>query len=471
MKRLLCPGLLLILFITSTFVLTSSAAGNYETQPDIQSPRLLRLTREIASAGNEAVNRFLTEIQKTGTPLVEMIPGDDKHVWVTFIWHSKEPVQNVVVFSGLTNYAYTRAVLPDIQMTKLDSTDIWFKTFKVRKDARFTYQFSINDSLIPEEDETDDSARRAKLRSDPLNAHHTEDAPGKTASGPEAESLVELPDAPAQHWIQKLGNPAGRLKRYDFRSDVLKNERSVTVYAPPGYVASGKSYPLLIVLDGEAYTDAIPTPAILDNLIAGGKIPKVVAVFVDNPRSNQPYQRTLELSCNPSFTRFLTAELLPWVRERYNVTRSSAQTAVGGASRGGLAAACAALEHPEVLGNVFSQSGFFVYKDKNWFKRVRPEVAPDNAAQEEKAWDEYGNVITEFVRRPRSAVRFYLEVGVFENTYHPSVLLANRHLRDVLLAKGYRVQYDEFAGHHSAVNFRGSLATALMFVFSPRPQK
>lgn len=113
---------------------------------------------------------------------------------------------------------------------------------------------------------------------------------------------------------------------------------------------------------------------------------------------------------------------------------------------------------------MFAQSGFFVYKDKNWFKRVGHDVAPDNVAQEEKAWDEYGTVISEFVRRPRRAIRFYLEAGIFENTYHPSVLIANRHLRDVLLAKGYRIRYEEFAGHHSTVNFRGSLATALMFV-------
>ena len=85
-----------------------------------------------------------------------------------------------------------------------------------------------------------------------------------------------------------------------------------------------------------------------------------------------------------------------------------------------------------------------------------------------RAWDEYGSVITQFVNRPRRAIRFYLEAGVFENTDHPSVLMANRHLRDVLLAKGYKINHEEFAGHHSAVNLRGSLATALIFVFEKR---
>jgi enterochelin esterase family protein len=443
-----------MLLLTNALMPSTRAAA--QTQPNLQSPRLIQLAKELATTGQQALDTFREDVQKKGTPLIEPIPGDQTHVWVTFLWFAKEPVRNVVVFSGLTNYAYTRAVLPDIQMARLDGTDVWFKTFKVRKDARFAYQLSVNDSLVPEEDETDDNARRAKLRSDPLNPHRFNDA----------ESLVELPGAPAQLWIRQSGNPAGQLKSSQFRSEILKTERSVTIYSAPGYKAEGRPYPLLIIFDGDAYTDSIPTPTILDNLIAARKIPPVVAVFVNNVRANQPYVRTLELSCNASFTRFLVSELLPWVRRRYHVTKTPASTALGGASRGALAATCAALDHPEIFGNVFSQSGFFVYKDKNWFRRAGNDEAPDNASQEEKAWQEYGSVITEFVRRPRREIRFYLEAGVFENTYHPSVLIANRHLRDVLLARGYSIQYEEFAGHHSTVNFRGSLAAALIFVFA-----
>ena len=467
MNRMIC-----LLFVITLLVATPASLSYTQPQLNLQSPRLVRLTKEIATAGENALNNFREEVRTQGTPLIEQIAGDETHVWVTFLWFAKEPVRNVVVFSGLTNYAYTRAVLPDIQMMQLPTTNIWFKTFKVRKDARFAYQLSVNDSLIPEEDETDDNARRTRLRSDPLNPRHVQDAISKTSDVVNAESFVELADAPPQHWIRQSGKPAGQLKSYQLRSEILKNERSVTVYSPPGYNAKAGPYPLLVVFDGEIYNDAIPTPTILDNLIAARKIPNVVAVFINNVPSNQPYLRTLELSCHPPFTRFLVKELLPWVRQRYNVTTRSASTAVGGASRGALAAACAALDHPEILGNVFSQSGFFVYKDKNWFKRVAHDVAPDNAAQEEKAWNEYGIVISRFVHRPRRAIRIYLEAGIFENTYHPSVLMANRHLRDVLLAKGYRIQYEEFAGHHSPVNLRGSLATALMFVFAEsRPDK
>ena len=415
--------------------------------------------------GNGALDTFWHEVETKGAPLVEPIPGDETHLWVTFLWRAKEPVRNVVVFSGLTNYAYTRSILPRLQMTELAGTNIWFITLRVRRDARFTYQFSVNDSLIPEEDEKDDSARRARLEPDPLNAHHAQDAVNKTTDAADRESLVEMPGAPVQLWMRQTGKPAGELKQYQFKSEILKNERKINVYTPAGYDTNAKPYPLLILMDGEAYTQNIPTPIILDNLIADKKVPALVAVFINNVTTNQPYARTFELSCNALFTSFLAKEMIPWIRRHYRVTSAPANTVVGGVSRGGLAAACAALEHPELIGNVSSQSGFFPYKDKNWFKRVAPDVAPDDLSQDEKAWDEYGNVMAEFVRRPRQQIRFHLEAGIFENTYHPSVLIANRHLRDVLMAKGYQVQYQEFAGHHSVVNFRGTLPTALVFLF------
>jgi hypothetical protein len=121
---------------------------------------------------------------------------------------------------------------------------------------------------------------------------------------------------------------------------------------PIGWRASA----LLIVFDGSAYLSAVPTPVILDNLIAGARIPPVVAVFIDNPNQET---RTRELTPNPEFAEFLARELLPWVHARYHVTSDPRMTVVAGSSFGGLAATYAALRHPEVFGNVLCQSGDF----------------------------------------------------------------------------------------------------------------
>ena len=60
------------------------------------------------------------------------------------------------------------------------------------------------------------------------------------------------------------------------------------------------------------------------------------------------------------------------------------------------------------------------------------------------------------------SIRFFIECGLNEGG-RPSIVITNRHFRDVLLAKGYEiVKYDEFNGGHEYLNWRGSIADGLI---------
>ena len=61
-------------------------------------------------------------------------------------------------------------------------------------------------------------------------------------------------------------------------------------------------------------------------------------------------------------------------------------------------------------------------------------------------------------------IRFSLEAGLLEDLEHgpPDQLAANRHLRDVLRAKGYCVRYGEFNGGHDYLCWRGALADGMV---------
>ena len=451
----LWPALLLVVCFQPGQQLVGSPQQASSSSP--RSPQIAELVRKVRSGDKRAVHVFWSKVRQEGTPLVETIPADTDHHLVTFLWRAESPVRSVLLISGLSNESYSRNVLPENLLSRLPGTDVWYRTVRVRSDARFTYRFSVNDSLVPAEEEKNPATREATFQPDPLNPRH--------ASGPTSASLVELPNAPPQPWIQpRPGAPTGQLTKVPFPSQVLGNQRSLTIYTPPGYYSSSRPLPLLILMDAEAYTSEIPVPAILDNLLNGGKIPPVVAVFVGNLAAGQPAARTTELSCHKHFSKFLGEELAPWIRARYRVSTVAADTILGGVSRGGLAAICAALEYPEQFGNVSAQSGFFVYKDRNWFKNADPASAPDAESQEEMAWEHYGTVMQRVAATRKLPLRFYLDIGKFENNFHPSPLIANRHLRDVLIAKGYEVKYQEFAGHHSAVNWRGTFSDALLFL-------
>ncbi len=399
---------------------------------DPASPRLDALRKEIATSGPAALERFWRRLAEEGTPLVE---GEGSERLVTFVWRGGDETRNVLVVVSPSDLGSEEGIA-GARLSRIPGTDVWLKSRRMRADARFGYAFSVNEPLTPPATEAEEEARWAALKPDPLNPRK---APEPLAS------LAELPAARPQSWIVPRPEvPKGKLVESSFRSDRLGNERILKIYTPPGYGPNGKPYDLLIVLDGRTYTSDVPGPTILDNLIAAGRIPPLVAVFVANPSAEA---RVREMSCHPPFAEFLAGELVPWVRRGYRVTDGPARTAIAGSSLGGLAAACAAVRHPEVFGNVLSLSGSFYWR--------RPDEAePEGLARQLAAG-------------PKLPLRFYLEAGLMEDRPREgtSLLAANRHLRTVLQARGNVVEYREFNGGHSILNWRGSFADGLLALF------
>jgi enterochelin esterase family protein len=63
-----------------------------------------------------------------------------------------------------------------------------------------------------------------------------------------------------------------------------------------------------------------------------------------------------------------------------------------------------------------------------------------------------------------------MEAGIWELDLYGNggnIIETSRHLRDVLIAKGYPLTYREFAGDHDRINWRGSLADGLIALLAP----
>ncbi|HXU31455.1 MAG TPA: enterochelin esterase [Thermoanaerobaculia bacterium] len=408
------------------------------------SPRLAALQKAIATGESGVLDRFWQKVAQEGTPLVEPIEGAKDEVLVTYLWRGGDETKNVLVVVSPNDLA-TPEGIAGARLTRLPQTDLWYLSRRMRNDARFAYSLSVNDSLAPLAQATpaEEEARWNALIADPKNA--------RSALDPQA-SLAELPAAPKQPWIvPHPENPAGRLEERTLQSERLGNERIVRVYTPPGYDPKGPPYPLAVILDGRTYSAEIPTPTILDNLFAAGRIPPMIAVFVANPSAES---RLAEFTCNPTFVQFLTAELMSWVRGGWRVTTEPARTAIVGSSLGGLAAACAAVSSSETFGNVLSLSGSFYWQ-------LTGDAEPEGVARR-------------LATGPKLPLRFYLEAGLMEDRQRPgspSLLTANRHLRDVLEAKGYALDYHEFNGGHSILNWRGSIAEGLAALFGTKGKR
>jgi enterochelin esterase-like enzyme len=411
------------------------------------SPRIQRITNQAEA------DVFWNEIGAKGSPLIEPIKDDPDRRLTTFLWRGNPDTQRV-----LLNFPDCSPLPADCFLRHVEGTDVWYRTMRLDHRLRTTYLLTPNAPAVgPWTQMTGDLMSQVTVRSqrDPLNPKAAWDS----AADPDlplrhGSSKLEMPDAPPQPWAEKrAGVPSGEIVKQEFASALLKNTRSIFVYLPPAYSKNTRPYDLLVVFDADKYIDVVPTPTTLDNLLSEKRIAPTVAVMIGNVDG----MRGVELPCNPAFAEFLHSELIPWLRRNYNVAREPQRVTIGGSSLGGLAATCAAYRHPETFGNVLSQSGSY------WWIPPADPSKPDSFAP-----DYDPNYVPQlFIDSPKLPVRFYLDAGSLEmdrDQNGSSILVTNRHLRDVLRAKGYEVFYREFQGAHDYLSWRGTIADGLILL-------
>ena len=280
-------------------------------------------------------------------------------------------------------------------------------------------------------------------KADPLNRHLW---PAEASDAYNQESVLELAAAPPQPWLEEKGSPAGSLTTLSLESRLLGNRRDITIYRPAGFDPKRGDTVLLFVFDADQYLGRVPVPRMLDNMIAAGVIPPVVAVFVANP---DRAARARELPDNPAFADFMATELQPRIVRETGIAVPASRTVLAGSSYGGLAAATVAMRRPEVFGNVLSMSGSF------WWS---PPGTPE---------DRQEHVAGRIAAGGTLPLRFFLSAGLFETGANGTagILETSRHLRDVLQAKGISVTYRDYAGGHDYLVWQGVLPDGLIALF------
>ncbi len=146
-------------------------------------------------------------------------------------------------------------------------------------------------------------------------------------------------------------------------------ERTYQVYVPKQYTGSEPAC-LYVGLDGVLCN----APAVIDSLIAVGKMPVTIAIFlqpgvIKNAQGEVVrYNRSNEFDMTTgTFAHFLESEVLPAVEGRstpdgrvIHLSRRAQDHAIFGLSSGGIAAFTAAWQRPDLFGRVFSGVGTFV---------------------------------------------------------------------------------------------------------------
>lgn len=164
-------------------------------------------------------------------------------------------------------------------------------------------------------------------------------------------------NAPLEHWDSLMASGRAYLDRaypgldrivavsvpepgpphqtFTLHSAILREDRAIYVYTPPGYDDAGSiSYPVLYMPDGGLDEDFPHIAKTVDSLIRLGRIPPMLVVGIPNTERRRdltgPTTVAKDSSIAPhvggsaDFRRFIREELMPEVRRRYRCTSESA---------------------------------------------------------------------------------------------------------------------------------------------------
>jgi enterochelin esterase-like enzyme len=258
-------------------------------------------------------------------------------------------------------------------------------------------------------------------------------------------------------------DPADPAKLLVTTSHPAPYTRHVAVYVPKQYVP-GKAAPFIVGADGP---DRMLFTA-LDNLIAGHRVPVLIAISIGNGSGDaQGSERGLEYdTMSGRYAEFVEKELLPLVKAKYHVklTRNPEGRATMGGSSGGSCALIMAWYHPEFYHRVLTYSGTYV--NQQW---------PSNPLTPHGAWEFHEHLIP---NSPPKPLRIWMEVGD-RDLFNPNIMrdhmhdwvVANENMAKVLADKGYHYQFvfARNAGHVDRTVKQQTLPEALEYLWQGYP--
>ncbi len=410
-------------------------------------------------------DRWWRRVAIEGCPIVSAIGRDRARV--LFLWRDPE---------GDATSSTTRRVYIDIcsvtdhhngdpaSLERIAGTDVWHWSFEVEADWRGSYGFiPVDDKRLPpsERGANGEVAPRDWWRSalglaqaDPLN-------PGVCHVGLRGQpfSAAHLPQAPLQTaWrdVDRKNRAAAdqsRLRQIAWKSARLRNSRRVWIYRT-GATVEERELPLVVLLDGQYWAEAMPVFSALDNETQAELLPPSVYVLID---SLDEKTRVRELACDEAFWEAVQQELLPIATSLAPCTRNPRRTVIAGQSFGGLAALFAGLRSPERFGCVLSQSGSFWWPGAFAQEELRPRVP--------EVPSETRDVVADLIENSKSGpsrLRIFLEAGSFEKVIRP----AGDRIYRALIGAGHEACYRVYSGGHDALCWRGGLLDGLSFLLA-----
>ena len=271
---------------------------------------------------------------------------------------------------------------------------------------------------------------------------------------------------------EKPGVPKGVVTEYEMADSKAfpGYGRKWALYVPAQYDAS-KEAALMVFQDGLGYASRNGqwrVPVVFDNLIAQGKMPVTIALFINpgfipdpkNPKGKDKKGKPLGKS-NRSFEydnvtdlypKFLVEEMIPLAESKgVKISKDPARRAIAGSSSGGICAFNAAWQRPESFSKVFTTIGSFT--------NIRGVIS--------KGAEKGGNLFPQMIlESPKKNIRVFSQDGTHDLTNEFGVWPeANQKMADAWKAKGYDYKFVMGEGTHNGRHGAMLLPEALTWLW------
>jgi predicted alpha/beta superfamily hydrolase len=256
----------------------------------------------------------------------------------------------------------------------------------------------------------------------------------------------------------KLTSTLNLVRHEAFHSDILPDDRNVTVYLPPGYDShTDQRYPVLYLHDGQNLFD--PDCAFKKGehwrvgetataLIDASRVSPLIIVGIDNTGAKRLHEYTPTHDRRrggggaDAYGQMIISELKPFIDARYRTRPDPANTGLGGSSLGGLVSLYLGLKHPDVFSRLAVMSPSVWWDRRAILRNVRDA-------------------------KPKPRLRIWVDMGTREGRYH----IDNAHLLHVGLMKNGWVEGDDLhyeevpGGTHSESAWAARFDRVLEFLF------
>lgn len=244
-------------------------------------------------------------------------------------------------------------------------------------------------------------------------------------------SGVEIPYQEGDVRFYTADVPHGDIRMKRYFSKTANDWRRMFVYCPPGYDASGKSYPVLYLQHGggedeRGWSQQGRTDIIMDNLIAQGKATPMIIVMTDGNTRD--------------FESELLKECIPFVEKNFRVKTDRNNRALAGLSMGGIQTLNTGIPHLDL----FAYLGVF---SSGWWANTAPSRNGNDA-------EKYYSLLKEKKDEYNTKLKlFWLSMGGKEDIAYNNCQVMMKRFDEI----GIKYSYFETPGGHTWPVWRESL--------------